>query len=185
MLFVKKGSQFLIVGNLLTVPRYLFVVLGIHQRSLYNGHKRVLALKYQAVSAPNGLCANLSGPYEGKKHDSSMLMESGLLTELYQHSHDSNGNILCIYGDPAYPLRPQLMAPFAGNLTQDQKNWNMSMCSVRVSVEWLFGDIKNYFKFLDFKKDLKVIGYWKTFQCLCHLSKELLIWINNQSFLWN
>ena len=25
-----------------------------------------------------------------------------------------------------------------------------------MSVEWLFGDIINYFKFLDFKKDLKI-----------------------------
>ena len=33
---------------------------------------------------------------------------------------------------------------------------NGSMSSVRVSVEWLFGDILNYFKFLDFKKNLKV-----------------------------
>ena len=49
------------------------------------------------------------------------------------------------------------MGPFGGNnLTQEQKIWNMSMSSVRVSVEWLFGDIKNYFKFIDFKKDLKI-----------------------------
>ena len=130
---------------------------GNNQRIFYNGHKRVHAIKYQAVSAPNGLCVNLSGPYEGRKHDSSMLTESALLTELNQYSHDSNGNILCVYGDPAYPLRPQLMGPFGGNnLTQEQKIWNMSMSSLRVSVEWLFGDIKNYFKFIDFKKDLKI-----------------------------
>ena len=30
------------------------------------------------------------------------------------------------------------------------------MSEVRVSVEWLFGDILNYFKFLDFKKNLKI-----------------------------
>jgi hypothetical protein len=30
------------------------------------------------------------------------------------------------------------------------------MSSVRVSVEWLFGDIANYFKFMDFKKNLKI-----------------------------
>ena len=30
------------------------------------------------------------------------------------------------------------------------------MSSVRVSVEWIFGDIINYFKFLDFTKNLKV-----------------------------
>ena len=30
------------------------------------------------------------------------------------------------------------------------------MSKVRVCVEWVFGDIINYFKFLDFKKNLKV-----------------------------
>jgi len=30
------------------------------------------------------------------------------------------------------------------------------MSSVRVSVEWLFGDIVEYFKFVDFKKNLKI-----------------------------
>ena len=30
------------------------------------------------------------------------------------------------------------------------------MSSVRISVEWLFGDIVNYFKFVDFKKTQKI-----------------------------
>ena len=30
------------------------------------------------------------------------------------------------------------------------------MSTVRSSVEWIFGDIVNYFKFLDFKKNLKI-----------------------------
>ena len=34
--------------------------------------------------------------------------------------------------------------------------FNKGMSSVRVSVEWLFGDVINYFKFLDFKKNLKI-----------------------------
>ena len=51
------------------------------------------------------------------------------------------------------------MGPFSGNVTADQKNWNKSMSRVRVSVEWLFGDIKSYFKFIDFKKiQLSAIG---------------------------
>ena len=35
-------------------------------------------------------------------------------------------------------------------------DFNRSMSSVRESVEWLFNDVTNYFKFLDFKKDLKI-----------------------------
>jgi hypothetical protein len=30
------------------------------------------------------------------------------------------------------------------------------MSSVRVGVEWVFGDVTNYFKFWDFKKNLKI-----------------------------
>ena len=35
-------------------------------------------------------------------------------------------------------------------------NFNAAMSAVRISVELLFGDIINQFKFLDFKKNLKV-----------------------------
>ena len=35
-------------------------------------------------------------------------------------------------------------------------DFNQSMSSVRESVEWLFNDVTNYFKFLDFKKNLKI-----------------------------
>ena len=41
-------------------------------------------------------------------------------------------------------------------LTQDQDDLNRSMSSARVSVEWIFGDTVNCFKFLDFKKNLKI-----------------------------
>ena len=52
---------------------------------------------------PNGLIANLTGPFEGKRHDSTMLHESGLLTDLRRVAF-YNGDPLCLYGDPAYPL---------------------------------------------------------------------------------
>lgn len=43
---------------------------GENQRVLYNGHKRVHAIKFQSVVAPNGLIVNLFGPVEGCRHDS-------------------------------------------------------------------------------------------------------------------
>ncbi len=49
------------------------------------------------------------------------------------------------------------MAPYQHpNLNARQLEFNRSMSSVRVSVEWVFGDIINYFKFIDFKKNLKI-----------------------------
>ena len=57
-----------------------------------------------------------------------MLDDSALLRELYQHAHGSNGNMLCIYGDPAYPLRQLLMGPFRGAAAFPfQDAWNESM----------------------------------------------------------
>ena len=86
-----------------------------------------------------------------------MLVESGLLANLEEHTVSETGHPMCVYGDPAYPLRPQLQALFRGAvLTDDIKRFNTAMSSVRVSVEWLFGDVVNQFKFVDFKKNLKV-----------------------------
>lgn len=127
-----------------------------NQRLLYNGHKRVHGIKFQSVVTPNGMIANLSGPYEGRKHDSSMLYESGMLRELRRIAW-INGEPLCVYGDPAYPLNPHLQTPFrAANLTPNMAQYNKAMSEVRVAVEWLFGDIVNYFKFIDFKKQMKI-----------------------------
>ena len=128
-----------------------------HQGVMYNGHKRVHAVKYQSVTCANGLIAHLFGPVEGRRHDCYLLRESGLLQQLEEHSVDEDGNTLCIYGDPAYPLRPHLQCPFKGNqLTEVQNHFNQSMSAVRVTVEWSFGDIINNFKSIDFKKNQKV-----------------------------
>ena len=128
-----------------------------NQRIVYNGHKKVHALKFQSVVTPNGLVANLFGPVEGKRHDSGMLADSGLLNAMSNHCFSPNGTPLCIYGDPAYPLRVHLQAGFKGaNITPQQSLWNTKMSSVRTSVEWVFGDIINWFKFMDFKKNLKL-----------------------------
>ena len=47
----------LINGTVLAISRP-----GKDQRLVYNGHKRVHALKFQSVSLPNGIIASLFGP---------------------------------------------------------------------------------------------------------------------------
>ena len=46
---------------------------GSNQRVPYNGHKRIHAIKFQSIAAPNGVIASLHGPVEGKRHGSGML----------------------------------------------------------------------------------------------------------------
>ena len=129
-----------------------------NQQVVYNGLKRVHAIKFQSVVTLSGIIANLFGPVEGRRHDSGMLAMSNLLDELETYSFSPNGQPLCIYGDPAYPHRVHLQCPFARRavLSPEEQAFNQSMSQARVSVEWIFGDIVNYFTFTDFKKNLKI-----------------------------
>ena len=113
-------------------------------------------MKFQSVVLPNGIIANLAGPYEERRHDSTMLQQSGLLTSLRRVAH-FNGQPLCLYGDPAYPLGVHLRASFQGRvLTPEMQGYNKAMSSVRVSLEWMFGNITKYFSFIDFKRQIKL-----------------------------
>ena len=129
----------------------------VNQQILYKGHKRLHALKYQSVTTPSGMIANLFSPVEGKRHDCAILAMSGLLQTLQRYSCGPNREVLCIFGDAAYPLRRNLLAPYNGaQLTQEQMDFNSSMSKVRVTVEWMCGKVINNFKFTDFKKNLKI-----------------------------
>ena len=129
----------------------------IHQKIVYNGNKRQHAVKYQSITTPNRMIANLYGPVEGKHHDATMLRMSGLMPILESFSLGPQHERLYIYGDPTYPLRWYLQGPFRGaHLTQQQKASNDSMAKVGVSVEWLFGNVISNFKFSDFKKNQKI-----------------------------
>ena len=113
-----------------------------------------------------------------------MLAESGLLRDLEQYAVSTGGQPMCIYGYPAYPLRVNLQGPFQGAaLTPQMEMFNDSMSSVRVSVEWLFGDILNYFKFLDFKKNLKIglSSVGKTYVVCALLRNALTCLYGNQT----
>ena len=116
-----------------------------------------------------------------------MLADSGLLRDLEAYAFSPAGLPMCIYGDPAYPLRVHLQGPFRNpHLTPLMEAFNASMSSVRISVEWLFGDVINYFKFLDFKKNLKIgmsrIGKMYIVCALLHKTRTCLYGNKTSSF---
>lgn len=47
-----------------------------NQRSVYNGHKRKHALKFQEITTPDGLCAHFFGAGVGRRHDMFLYAES-------------------------------------------------------------------------------------------------------------
>ena len=102
------------------------------------------------------MIVNLYGSVEGKRHDSGMLAMSGVLPQNQINTRTPNENPLCAHIDPACLLGVQLQGSFKENLNQQQKDYNQAMSQGRTPVEWVFGDIANYFAFLDFKRTLKI-----------------------------
>lgn len=74
------------------------------------------------------------------------------------------GHNFCLYGDPAYPLRPLLLTPYGRNVTLQQWAFNKRMSSVRQAVEWGFGKIAGLFAFLDFCKNQTEMA-----ECVMHV----------------
>ena len=70
---------------------------GTNQRTVYNGHKRVHALTFEAVALPNGLIGNLYGPVEGR-HYAEMLRESELLNALERNAILKQGKFSACMG---------------------------------------------------------------------------------------
>ena len=88
-----------------------------------------------------------------------MLAESHLYDSLERNAFSTTGEAMCIYGDPAYPLRIHLQAPFRNRvLTPQMLAYNSSMSAVRTAVEWLFGHVINYFKCFNLKIGLSQVG---------------------------
>ena len=52
--------------------------------------------------------------------------------------------------DPAFPLRPQLLNHFKGAQVTHIQQERINPMKVRINAESIFGEIKKYFKFLDF-----------------------------------
>lgn len=110
--------------------------------------KLSLIIYFQSVIAPNGIICHLFGPMEGRRHDAFMLAASGLLPKLRQTMNKPNGDPYVIYGDPAYPVRSHIIAPFRGaHLTFAEQSFNKDMSAVRTSVEWGYGNIIRLFAF--------------------------------------
>ncbi len=124
------------------------------QRTLFSGHKRYHGLKYQHVTAPNGMIVHCFGPFEGRRHDSAMLRESGLM-DLIEPIKDRTGRQLALYRDGGYPLCPYLLSPYRGPQNRQQTALNKEMARARVSVEWGFGKVVTLFAFVNFYANQK------------------------------
>merc|ERR1719154_316414 len=71
-------------------------------------------------------------------------------------THD--GREYKLFLDAGYPIGRAMITPYRRVRAQSQEEleWNRRMCRQRIAVEWGFAKLKNLFKMLTFKSNLKV-----------------------------
>ncbi|KIJ33674.1 hypothetical protein M422DRAFT_182937, partial [Sphaerobolus stellatus SS14] len=95
------------------------------------------------------IIAHLDGPYHALQNDMVVYAESEL-AEIMMEKAIQPGSLptdpperryFQIYGDSAYEVSPTMLSPYQaiGELTAQQKAWNLAMGKVRISVEHGFG----------------------------------------------
>lgn len=127
----------------------------LSERVVYNGHKRKHTLKYQAVNTPDGLIQHVYGPLEGRRHDWTLYVQSGP-DEALPTILGVEGTSYCIHGYSGYSPRWFMEVPFqGGNISPPQAAFNKAMSAVRITVEWIFKEVKIHFATVDFKRKMK------------------------------
>lgn len=126
------------------------------QNVVYNGHKRTHALKFQGLTTPDGMFLHVYGPVEGRRHDWTLYTRSNLDAQL-ENALLVGSRRFCIYGDSGYNARDYMEVPLQGaNLSDNQKAFNTAMSGSRVTVEWMFKEVKLYWGKMDFKRKLRI-----------------------------
>ncbi|VEN44741.1 unnamed protein product [Callosobruchus maculatus] len=133
---------------------------SVLQENYYSGHKRAHCLKFQSILCPDGIIANLKGPYEGRRHDAGIFRASEIYAELEQVAVFSENEKFCLFADQGYGVMELVLTPFPnrqGLLQPYQRQFNESMRKLRVAVEWGFQKPITQFAFVDFKKNQKIL----------------------------
>ena len=148
---------------------------GDAQRAFYNGYKKAHGIEFQGVMLPNGMFAEMNGPYASRMNDKQIMDASGFAVRLAAWIRRS-GTRIFIYGDCGYVLDGYIVVPFCNTgATANQRDFNRKMSKVRIGVEWGFGEVASLFAFCAYPEDLKLdkqpLGtYWRVATLLfnCH-----------------
>lgn len=130
-------------------------VAGECQERFYSGYIKAHGVKFQAVTAPNGLIVDFWGPMDGRRGDGYMLRESRLESRLEQLCNDAGAHFY-VYGDPAYPLTPYIMRGLKGPMTPVEAAFCRAMSKERITVEWGYHLVTEKWHMLDCKTQQKI-----------------------------
>ena len=72
------------------------------QGLVYSGYKHTHTVLWQGILTPDRLLVYACGPFGGRADDWSVMLQSGLQSELGTHSFDGGGSRVYIYDDGGY-----------------------------------------------------------------------------------
>ncbi|RPA97931.1 hypothetical protein L873DRAFT_1689322, partial [Choiromyces venosus 120613-1] len=134
-----------------------------NQELFYSGHKHNHTLQLLVVVVPDRLVATMYGPFEGRAGDWGMFKESGLQENITRYVKDEEGDQLYVYRDKVFYLEQGVIGAYCAQrneeLTLEESVFNAYMAKQRMSVEWGFGKITQYFEFNNLWKNLKIRLY--------------------------
>ena len=111
------------------------------QRCFYTKYKKLHGLKFQTVGLPNGMHFHVSGPYSARHNDAYIYGKSHIEDSL-RELQSGEPEQYKIHGDNAYT--------------------NTDYCTVqqlrklRISIEWTYHEVKDFYKLIDYKRLLKI-----------------------------
>ena len=146
---------------------------------MYSGHKQFHCLKFQSVTAPNGLIAHMYGPIAGRHHDAFMLSVSGLQRKLATITRQ-DGSPCVIYGDPVYGVSSTILAPYRGSqLTRFQQSNESGASECGMDI-WQNRD-KLLLLGLQEKQQSTFATRWKVLLSGCYLDElsYMFVWVTN------
>jgi len=130
------------------------------QKTVYNGHKKVHAIKFQSCVAWDGMISHLNGPWVGSRHDSGIFQDSGLHDVLETLPYVRFGNAttpVALYADDGYALSERVFCPHPdGRINARHQAFNTAMSNSRITVEWSYGRITALWRSLSLKDNQKL-----------------------------
>ena len=117
------------------------------QEAWYNGWKKLHGMKWQTVILANGMDLNVYGPLSVRRNDLTALDKSNIERNL-REIFDDDEIVYIMFGDSAF-IVSEMMAT-------NESYPGRGMSSVREIIEWSYKDVKQQWKYCDYKHILQL-----------------------------
>ncbi|KAM7163464.1 uncharacterized protein RBU57_007784 [Macrochelys suwanniensis] len=133
-----------------------------HLASEYINRKGYFSMVLQVLVDHRGRFIDINAGWPRKVHDARIFRNTALFQKMQSGTFFPDRKITVgeiemptvILGDPAYPLMPWLMKPYAGSLDTSKEWFNYRLSWCRMTVECAFGHLKGRWRSLFGKLDL-------------------------------